>query len=57
MRASYGISRGRPAPLSAEDLEVDAVLATHPHDGHLDPDSVAVFATHQGTTFVGPPPR
>ncbi|GAA1265149.1 hypothetical protein GCM10009677_16370 [Sphaerisporangium rubeum] len=53
--ASYGISRGVPAPLTAEESEFDIVLATHPHDDHLDPDCVTAFAAHPGTAFGGPP--
>ncbi len=52
---SYGIGRGVPAPLTATEAEFDAVVATHSHDDHLDPDCVAEFAEHQGTLFVGPP--
>ena len=55
VQASYGIGRGVPAPLTAEEVELDAVLATHPHDDHLDPDCVTAFAACERTAFVGPP--
>lgn len=53
--ASYGIARAVPAPLTAQESEFDALLATHPHDDHLDPDCVTTFAGHAETSFVGPP--
>nr|WP_240189319.1 MBL fold metallo-hydrolase [Nakamurella flavida] len=53
--ASYGIPRAVTAPLSAAEAEFDALLATHPHDDHLDPDCVTSFAAHPRTHFVGPP--
>ncbi len=51
---SYGIGRGVPAPLTAAEVAFDAVVVTHPHDDHLDPDCVIEFAAHQMTSFVGP---
>jgi L-ascorbate 6-phosphate lactonase len=50
---SYRQSRGVPAPFNAADVAVDAVLATHSHEDHLDPDSVADFARSGRTVFVG----
>lgn len=55
VQSSYGISRAVPTPLTAQEAEFDAVLATHPHDDHLDPDCVTAFAAHERTAFVGPP--
>lgn len=55
VQASYGIARAVPTPVTAQELEVDAVLATHPHDDHLDPDCVTAFAAREATAFVGPP--
>jgi L-ascorbate metabolism protein UlaG (beta-lactamase superfamily) len=34
---------------------LDALVVTHSHADHLDPDSVAGFMSHPGTRFVGPP--
>jgi L-ascorbate 6-phosphate lactonase len=52
---SYGLPRAAPMVLHAEDMAFDAVLATHSHEDHLDPDSIDGFAKSPGTLFVGPP--
>lgn len=52
---SYQLPRNVPAPLDPVEAEVDALLATHSHEDHLDPDSVPGFMSHPGTVFVGPP--
>ncbi len=52
---SYKLPRGVPAPLDAADADVDALLATHSHEDHLDPDSIEGFLGHQRTRFIGPP--
>ena len=41
VQTSYGVSRGHPAPVSPEECEFDAVMATHPHDDHQDPPTLA----------------
>jgi len=51
---SYQQPRNVPAPLDPEDADPDLVLATHPHEDHLDPDSVLAFNRHPGTRFAGP---
>jgi L-ascorbate 6-phosphate lactonase len=44
------------APLAADDLQPDAVLCTHNHSDHTDPDFLAALATHSPSTrFFGPP--
>jgi L-ascorbate 6-phosphate lactonase len=52
---SYGIGRGVPAPLDPHDVDADAILASHSHEDHLDPDSIEPFFSHPRTTFIGPP--
>jgi len=51
---SYNVPRGYPAPLSPEESEFDAVMATHPHDDHIDPEAVIPFSKHPKTKFIGP---
>lgn len=52
---SYQISRAVPAPLNASETVVDALLASHSHDDHLDPDSITTFLGHSSVRFIGPP--
>jgi L-ascorbate 6-phosphate lactonase len=52
---SYGVGRRVPAPLQPLDVDADAILASHSHEDHLDPDSIEPFFSHPRTTFVGPP--
>ncbi len=52
---SYQLARGVPSPLDPADAEVDALLATHSHEDHLDPDSIEAFLRPGHTRFVGPP--
>lgn len=51
---SYGVARGFPAPISPEEADFDAVLATHPHDDHQDPETIIPFSKHPKTKYVGP---
>ncbi len=52
---SYQLPRGVPAPLDPADADVAALLATHSHEDHLDPDSIEPFFRPPGTRFIGPP--
>ena len=52
---SYNQPRNVPAPLDPAGSHFDAVLASHSHPDHLDPDSIDGFASHEGTRFIGPP--
>lgn len=52
---SYHVARNVPAPLDPGTAKVDAVLASHSHPDHLDPDSIGSFASHPKTCFLGPP--
>jgi L-ascorbate 6-phosphate lactonase len=52
---SYKLPRGVPAPLDAADADVHALIATHSHEDHLDPDSIPGFLGHERTRFIGPP--
>jgi L-ascorbate 6-phosphate lactonase len=54
VQRSYNQPRNVPAPLDAADVDADAVLATHPHEDHLDPDSAAAFGSHPRTRIIGP---
>ena len=51
---SYGVARGYPAPLSPEESDFDVILATHPHDDHMDPEAIIPFSTHPKTRYMGP---
>jgi len=52
---SYKLPRNVPSPLDPAEVEADALLATHSHADHLDPDSITPFLRHGQTQFVGPP--
>jgi L-ascorbate 6-phosphate lactonase len=52
---SYKLPRGVASPLDAADADVDALLATHSHEDHLDPDSIGGFLSHPRARFIGPP--
>ena len=52
---SYGLPRNVTAPIDPAEVELDALLATHSHEDHLDPDSIVAFLSHDRTTFIGPP--
>jgi L-ascorbate 6-phosphate lactonase len=52
---SYQLPRGVPAPLNPADADLDALLATHSHEDHLDPDSIEDFLRPGPSRFVGPP--
>jgi L-ascorbate 6-phosphate lactonase len=54
-KRSYNQPRNVPAPLEPAGVRLDALLASHSHEDHLDPDSIAGFANHPATRFVGPP--
>jgi len=51
---SYGVPRGYPAPVSPEECEFDAVMATHPHDDHQDPETIIPFSKHKKMKYIGP---
>ena len=52
---SYQLPRNVPAPLDPLETRVNALLATHSHEDHLDPDSIGAFLSHPATRFIGPP--
>jgi L-ascorbate 6-phosphate lactonase len=52
---SYQQPRAVPAPIDPAQVVLDALLATHSHEDHLDPDSITPFMSHEGTRFIGPP--
>jgi len=52
---SYRQARAVPAPLDPLTARLDAVLASHSHEDHLDPDSIGPFASFEPTRFLGPP--
>ena len=52
---TYQLPRNVPAPLDPAEVDADALLATHSHADHLDPDSITPFMSHARTQFVGPP--
>jgi L-ascorbate 6-phosphate lactonase len=52
---SYQQVRAVEAPLAPEAADLDALLASHSHEDHLDPDSLPLFMSHPKTVLVGPP--
>jgi L-ascorbate 6-phosphate lactonase len=52
---TYRLPRHVPPPLDPAEVEADAILATHSHADHLDPDSIGALLGHEGTRFIGPP--
>lgn len=53
--AAKGVTRLAPFPLSLEDLRPDAVLCTHDHLDHLDPETITWIAgTYPSCVFTGP---
>lgn len=51
----FGIERGFPAPILAEDARPNLVIATHWHEDHLDPESIPIIARQSQTKFLAPP--
>ena len=51
----FGVERGFPAPISAEDARPDLVIATHWHEDHLDPQGIPIIAKHSKAMFLAPP--
>src|ERR1700722_7426140 len=52
---SYQLPRGVPAPLDPADADVDALLATHSHEGPLAPGPIEPVMRPAKARFVGPP--
>ncbi len=53
--ATRGFERSFPPPLVPEALNADAIVCTHDHGDHFDPDSVLpAVASRPGTTVMGP---
>jgi L-ascorbate 6-phosphate lactonase len=52
---SYGLVRNVAPPLDPSEVDADAILASHSHEDHLDPDSIKPFFSHPRTRFIGPP--
>ncbi len=52
---SYGSRRNVPPPLDPGQVRADALLASHSHEDHLDPDSITAFMSHEQARFIGPP--
>jgi L-ascorbate 6-phosphate lactonase len=53
--AIFGIERGFPTPIRAEEARPHLVIATHWHEDHLDPEGIPLIAHHSQTKFLGPP--
>jgi L-ascorbate metabolism protein UlaG (beta-lactamase superfamily) len=51
----FGVERGFPAPITAEDVRPDLVISTHWHEDHLDPGSIPVIARQSNVAFMCPP--
>lgn len=54
VKSTYKLPRNVPIPLDPAEADAEAVLATHSHADHLDPDSITAFARHMKTLFIGP---
>ncbi len=52
----HGFKRIVPSPLSAEEMDVDLLLATHHHADHLDLDTIARLAVARPNLRFGCPP-
>ncbi|MCL4545800.1 MAG: MBL fold metallo-hydrolase [Chloroflexi bacterium] len=54
--AIFGLARGFPAPMRAEEARPDVVISTHWHEDHLDPQAIPLIARHSpATRFIMPP--
>ncbi len=51
---NFGFKRMMPAPLTAEEVQADAVLCTHEHLDHMDTDAIPVIARNTRAVFAGP---
>ena len=56
LERTAGVTRPVPPALRPDDVEaVDVVCVTHPHDDHLDPETLAAIAANvPGARFVAP---
>jgi L-ascorbate metabolism protein UlaG (beta-lactamase superfamily) len=52
---SYQQARTVPALIDPAGAALDALVASHSHEDHLDPDSITGFMSHERTRFIGPP--
>ena len=51
----FGVERGFPAPIQADQARPDLVIASHWHEDHLDPESIPIIARASQTQFLAPP--
>jgi L-ascorbate 6-phosphate lactonase len=51
----HGFKRMVPSPLRPEEVRCDAVLCTHDHTDHLDPDTVPVIARQNPRCLIAGP--
>lgn len=51
----FGVARGIPTLIRAEEARPDLVIATHWHEDHLDPESIPIIARQSPTKFLAPP--
>ncbi|MDD4101591.1 MAG: MBL fold metallo-hydrolase [Kiritimatiellae bacterium] len=51
----YNFRRMVPAPMAMEELKTDALIATHSHNDHLDPDLLEYLKHSPQTRFIGSP--
>jgi len=52
---SYQQARNVPALIDPAGAALDALVASHAHEDHLDPDSITGFMSHERARFIGPP--
>lgn len=52
---SYQQARTVPTLIDPARAALDALVASHAHEDHLDPDSVTGFMSHERARFIGPP--
>ena len=51
---TYRVDRQLPIFIEPEDLDIDVFIATHSHQDHADPQTIARMPKSKGTMFLGP---
>lgn len=51
----FGVERGFPTPIAAEEARPDLVIATHWHEDHLDPGAIPIIMRNSNAELWCPP--
>ena len=51
----FGVERGFPAPITAQEARPDLVISTHWHEDHLDPGTLPTIAQQSNALFMTTP--